>query len=106
MDSATLRQAKIELYRLGARSSDYGIYKDDMELYYTTRAGVRYNNQTRELDNGEIYYPINITFYVRRYVNVENETIIKWDDKLWRVISCLSNQYYNDKEITAELVNE
>ena len=106
MDSAALRQAKIELYRLKARASDYGIYKDNLELYYTTRAGLRYDNQSREVDNGEIYYPITITFYVRRYVNVENETIIKWNNQYWRVVSALPDQYYNNKVITAELVNE
>ena len=106
MDSAQLRMAKIELYRLKEGDSDYGMYKNDLELYYTTRASVSNDSQNRELDNGEIFYSTQVTFYVRHYVPVENETFIKWNNQYWRVISCLPDVYYNNKVITAELVNE
>lgn len=106
MDSAALRQAKIEIYKLVGRTTDYGIYADDLTYVYTTRAGYRYDNQQRIVENDEIYYPINITFYVRAYVPVENDSVIKWDNKYWRVISALKDKYYNNIVINAELINE
>lgn len=105
MKAGILRN-KIEIYNPVVTTTDFGNTKTEYTLFTTTRANVRYNSGSRVVENDEIFYPHSKTFIIRHYVAVTEPMRIKFEDKFYRIISINSNQYYNNKEILAELVNE
>lgn len=106
MDSASLRQAKIEIYKLKDRETNYGVYADDLTLVYTTRASTRFDTMSKSEANGEVSFPINRTFYVRSYVPVDYNCYIKYEDRFWEVVSVNKDVYYNNIVINTVLLNE
>lgn len=106
MNSANLCKAKVEIYKFKDRETDYGVYADNLTYVYTTRADVRYESQQRQIDGGEVFFPITARFIVRSYVPVEDNSVIKYEGRYWRVISALPDKYYNNIVITADLINE
>lgn len=96
----------IELYNPTYQDTGYG-HKDEVyNLFYTTRANIKYNTGSRTNDNDEIFYAVNQTFTVRYYVPVTEIMRIKHDGKFYRIISIEPSKELNQKTIITELVNE
>ena len=105
MNSATLKE-QIEIYSLVTQPTEYGKIRETYALSYTTRANVIFDSEARVVSEGEIYFPNDYTFIVRHYVPVDERCRIKWNNKMWRIISIRPNKYYNDKEIRCVEVNK
>jgi len=105
MNSAYLRDP-IDIYTLQTEKTDYGKTRENYVLSYHTRAHIMFDSQSRAVSEGEVYYPNDYTFVVRHYVPVDERCRIKWDNKMWRIISINPNKYYNNKEIRCVEVNK
>jgi head-tail adaptor len=105
MDSALLRH-KLELHELQTTTSEYGTITTSYALKYTTHCHVIFNSENQVISEGEIFYPINRTFIVRSYVPVVETDRIKYEDKMYKILSINKNDYYGNIEIATTLVNE
>lgn len=99
MDSTRLRHP-IEIYEIPILSTNYGTVKEGVPVYICkTKAHIIFDSQARVVESGEIYYPTDRTFVVRKYVPVTERCRIKWDDKWWNIVSINKNDYYGNIEI-------
>ena len=74
---------------------------------FTTRADVIWNNGNRIVSNEEIFYENTVSFVVRFYCPLEDTMRVKYQDKLYRIISINpEKETYSRKTIIAELINE
>lgn len=103
---AGILKEKIEIWEPTVIETEFGDSKTTYSVFYTTRAHVIHGSGSRTNENNEIFYPTNKTFIVRNYVPVTEPMQIKFEGKFYRILSIISNKYYNDKEIYTELVNE
>lgn len=97
---------RIEIYNPVVITSEYGSKKTDYNLFYTTRAEVKYNSGSKTIENNEIVNTNTLTITIRYYVPVLENMIIKYNDKKYRILSIEPSKNYNDKVIIAEYINE
>lgn len=105
MNSALLRHP-IAIYELVTTKSEYGTITTSYKLKYNTRAHVMFNSENQVVSEGEVFYPINRTFVVRRYVPVVETDQIEYEGKRWKIMSINPNDYYGNIEIQTTLVNQ
>lgn len=106
MEAGTLVD-KVTFQKQEISVDDYGHESVSYVDAFTTRAEIKYNSGNRGIQNQEVFYDTTLTFAVRFYCQVEDTMIIKYDGKLYRIISINPEKcYYNRKTIVAELINE
>lgn len=103
--NAALLKDPIDIYELVTTKTEYGTIQTSYGLKYHTRAYVQFNSERQVVSEGEILYPINRTFVVRRYVPVIETDLVEWEGKRWKITSINKNKYYNDIEIQTTLLN-
>ena len=86
--------------------SEYGDQSDTYTPARTTRADVIYRSGNRTDSNNEAFYAYHRTLVVRKYIDVNEFDRIKWNDKIWRILSIDANRIKNSKILEIELVNE
>lgn len=96
----------VELYKPLVTKSDFGGTNVSYEKFYTTRAGVLWDSGSRENENNEIFFAQYKTFIMRKYVPITEQSRIKYNNKLYRVLSIEPNKKYNNLTIVTELINE
>lgn len=104
--NAALLKNPIEIHELVVDKTDYGTVNKSYRYKCRTKAFVQFNSESQVVSEGEIYYPINRTFIVRSYIPVVETDAIKFEDKMWKVISINKNIYYNNIEIQTTLINQ
>ena len=96
----------IEIWRPFIYKNEVGssttIWKKDEIL----RANVKHNNMNRSVQVNEVFYDQTKVFIVRRYVDIDENCRIKYQDKFYRIISIDSNRELNQKTIICDRVNE
>lgn len=97
---------KIEIYNPVIIRSEFGSNKIEYNLFYTTRAEVKYNSGSKVVENNEVITTMSITFTLRYYVPLLDNMIIKYDDKRYRILSIEPSKQYNNKVVIAEKINE
>ena len=60
----------------------------------------------RSVQVNEVFYDQTKVFIVRRYVDIDENCRIKYQDKFYRIISIDSNREQNQKTIICDRVNE
>lgn len=97
---------KITIQKPVKQKTDFGsidiVYEDVIE----TRAQVTFQRMTRVDQNNELFMPNTTTFTVRRYHNIDNDYIIKWNDRLYRITSINLNKHKQLIDIIGEYINE
>jgi len=86
--------------------NEFGEQVQEYKLKYKTRARVLHDSGSRDIMNGEIFYPYRKSFDVRSYVPVNEFDIIEFEDKRYRIITIDNRiEHTNDKVIVTELIN-
>lgn len=104
MNAGILRE-QIEIYEPVVEKTQTGASRTTWNLFYTTRANVRYNSGNVSAQNNEVVYNTYYRFIVRHYVPVTEKMRIKYNDHMYKITSIEPNKYYNDKEILCDKVN-
>lgn len=104
MKSSDLEE-KIDIYSRTVTRVGGGAGDETFAYKLSTRARVNYASGNRTLDNDEIFYDVNRTFIVRRYVPVVDTDEIRWNGQRWQILSIDKNREYNDIIIQTSLVN-
>ena len=86
MESGLLKD-KILFQRQTVTTDEYGHEITTYTDAFETRADVVWNNGNRIVSNEEIFYENTVSFIVRYYSPVEDTMRIKYQDKLYRIIS-------------------
>lgn len=86
--------------------NDVGEQTTEYIAKLTTRANVRYDRGNRDIENNEIVYNYNISFIVRRYVDVDEFDIIRWNNKQYRILSVEPQKELQQITIQTEKINE
>ena len=76
---AGILNKKIYIYRSVNTKNDFG---EEVEAYYeysSTRAGVSHQSTSRTVINSEIQYPYTKFFVIRKYVDLTENDLIKFD---------------------------
>lgn len=105
MNSARLREERIEIYRRGLVHTEYGSYEEQLTYITWARAGVLNQTENKIFLNDELQFPQTRKFLVRHYVDVKENDVIKWNDMDWNVDSVMLNRYYFNKEIECSKIN-
>ena len=95
----------IQILKLKQETNEFG---EQFDLYVPsnmTRAEVTPMSGSRTDENHEIFYEHTYRFVVRRYVDVEDFDRIMWKCKQYRILNIDDDRTYNQKVITAELIN-
>ena len=95
----------IQLYNLVTEKNPYGAIQSSYAYRCSTKAHIIFNSENQVVSEGEVFYPITLTFIVRSYIPVKETDRIKWEDKFWKIMSINKNIYFNDIEIVTTLVN-
>ena len=106
MNSALLRQEKIDLYSPVLVGDGYGHYNTEWKYEKSVRAGVLNKSMNRVVDNGEVVYDKTTHLVVRSYVQIQEDWQIEWNGYKWQIISIVDNKYYLDKEIIVAKIEE
>ncbi|MCI9607300.1 MAG: head-tail adaptor protein [Muribaculaceae bacterium] len=96
----------IEIWHLDKIKNELGEEVEVWTVKEKTRAKVIFNSGLKELSNHEIVPVYTNTFEVRIYITISEFDRIKWDDKLFSVISIENNKTRQCKIIQAKMVNE
>lgn len=104
--NAALLKNPIEIHELVTEQNEYGEVRSYYRYKCSTRSHIMFNSENQVVSEGEVFYPINRTFIVRAYIPIVETDRIKWDNKMWKVMSINKNIYYNDIEIQTTLVND
>jgi len=104
MNSSLLKHP-IQLYNLVTEKNPYGAIQSSYAYRCSTKAHIIFNSENQVVSEGEIFFPITLTFIVRSYIPVKETDRIKWEDKFWKIMSINKNVYYNNIEIQTTLVN-
>lgn len=86
--------------------SDYGSENVSWSNYSTTRAEVKYNSGSRITENNEIINTHSIIFRIRSYHQITEKMRIKYNNRLYYIISVEPNKLYQSITIKADLINE
>lgn len=86
--------------------NEFGEQVQEYKLKYKTRARVLHDHGSRDIQNGEIFYPYQKSFNVRSYVPINEFDVIEFEGKRYRVITIDNRiERSNDKLIVTELIN-
>ena len=106
MAQAGLFNELIGVHRLVQSTNEYNEQIDTYEKSYDTRARILHRNGSRTNDGEEIYYAYTKTFIVRLYVPVSEFDRIKYDGKLYRILSIDKNKKLQQITIETELIKD
>jgi SPP1 family predicted phage head-tail adaptor len=105
MQAGLLRDI-IELQQLTTSKDSYGSEVETYEYYCTTKAQVIYSSGNKLITNNEVNFNYNTTFNIRYYIEVTETMRIKFQSRLYRILSVESNKQFQYKSIIAELIHE
>lgn len=103
---AGILKEKLDIYVNKETVTEYGSKHRNWEYLYSIRAAVRNNGGGRRIENNEILYSYSKEFIVRHYVVIDETMRLKYNNKMYRIISIEPNKYYNDKIIITEECND
>lgn len=103
---AGLRNESIDIMRYSNQANEYGEIVKTLVKEYTTRAKVVHLSGSRTVRNDEIQYPYNKTFVLRWKSPITEDNLIRWQGKLWRVMSIDNDKDMMQTVVITEIVNE
>lgn len=102
---AGLLNEVITIYSKTITKDEVGYEKTELTKKLKTRARVVHKSGNRANENGEIVYSNFDTMSVRMYVPIENNDIIKWLGREYRVLYISPDRTRQEIDIDVELIN-
>lgn len=103
---AGLLTETINIYNPSITTNEYGETIQNYTKVYTTRAKVDYSGGRKNIENNEVFFDYTKTFHIRYYVTINENMLIEWQNKKYRILSIEELRKWNEKVITGELINE
>ena len=103
---AGLLTETINIYNPSTSSNEYGEQIQKYTLVCKTRAKVDYSGGRKNIENNEVFFDYTKTFHIRYYVPINENMLIEWHNKKYRILSIEVIRKWNEKIITGELINE
>ena len=103
---AGLLNEHVDIMKYVTTLNEYGETLQTLTKVYSTRAKVVHLSGSRTNRNDEIQYPYSKTYVMRYHTPIDEDNLIKWDNKLWRVISIDHDRGMQQTVIITEIVNE
>lgn len=103
---AGLRNEHIDIMRYASVKNEYGETVQTLEREYSTRAKVVHLSGSRQTRNDEIQYPYSKTFVMRYKSPINESNLIRWNEKLYRVLSIDHDRAMQQTVVQTEVVNE
>lgn len=97
---------RVCIYHEIQTENKYGEYQKELVLIRQTRADVKYKSGDRITENNEIQLQDIIEFIVRKYVEIDDTTIIIFKGKKYRTKSYHFDIDYQNIIVETEIVNE
>lgn len=97
---------KIEIWRFNKVPNEYGEQVTVQEKVRDSRAKVTHLSGSRTMRNDEIQYPYNKQFILRIHEPIDEDMLIKWNKKMYRILSIDRNREMQWQNIIAEIINE
>lgn len=101
MLSGVLKE-RIDVYRKTVVKNDFGEEVESYIKVHSYRAGVSHQSTRRTVINYEIQYPYTKYLVVRIYADIEDNDIILYKDKYYRITSIEENDDRQNKRIDIE----
>lgn len=95
----TILQPKVIINDVGEQTTEY-------YLKFQTMGKTEYNSGNRSIENNEIIYNYQKTFYLRIYADVNENDRVLLDGKQYRILSIEKNKEFQECKIVGEMVNE
>lgn len=95
----------ITIYTPISTTNEYGEMVEEWKEHTTTKANVMYSGGGRNIENGDVFFGYTKIFKVWRYVDIVENMQIEWQSKRYRITSIEDVKQWNEKIITAELIN-
>ena len=95
----------ITIYTPISTTNEYGEMVEEWKEHTTTKANVMYSGGGRNIENGDVFLGYTKIFKVWRYVDIVEKMQIEWQSKRYRITSIEDVKQWNEKIITAELIN-
>lgn len=96
----------ITILRAEKVRDDYGIDKEEWQLFCQTKAAVKYLSGSRTQDVQELFFDERVEFTIRYYHTVQPTDRIKYYGQTYRIISINPDKRANSQTIVTEIVNE
>lgn len=103
---AGLLEKLIEIYKPQITINEYGEQNEEFVYYKTIRAREIYNSGSRNNENGDITYNYQRTFEVRHYQPISERDRIKYNGKMYIILSVEPRDRDNYLRIDCDIVNE
>lgn len=94
----------IEIFSPKKDKNEFGENTIDYVSIGKFRAGKKYNSGSRTTENNEIIYDSNLTFNVRKYVPIDEECQVKFNDNMYRILSLNDDELLQQKIIIVEKI--
>lgn len=96
----------INIYAPIHTKNEYGEVVEEWKKRTSTKANITYSGGNRNIQNGELFLGYTKIFKIYRYVDINESMIIEWQNKRYRITSIEDVKQWNEKIITAEIINE
>lgn len=96
----------IEIQHLVNRVNEYGEKTQEYVKVRNTRANVKYKTGDRNDINDELQLNYKVQFIVRRYVEIDDTTIIIFQNHKYRVEAYHTDYDYNNIVVETSIINE
>lgn len=103
---AGILKERIQVQRPTVRTDEYGANVIEYNNIINTRAAVINKSGNRANENGEIVYNYIKSFTVRYYHNIQENDIIIWNNKKYRITDIDEVRDKQYKIINSELIND
>lgn len=96
----------VEIYEPEITVNSVGEQSTTYQLKSTIRARVVHGSGSRSVENDEVVYPYTKNIQVRIYQDITDFDRVKYDGKLYRILSIETDNELQCKNILMEVVNE
>jgi len=103
---ASLLRERIRIMTPVLSVNEYGEQVQEYETLYQTKARVIHDFGGREVTNNEVFNNYQKTFHVRRYIQVDEKMLIRYNKRDYRILTIEDVPSNNMKIIKGELINE
>ncbi len=96
----------IEILRSVKERDEYGIDKEQWQIYTQTKAQVKYMSGSKTVDVQEVFFAETVEFTIRYYHQILPTDRVRYYNQLYRIISINPDKRANSQTIVTELINE
>lgn len=96
----------IELYKPISTTNEVGSTTINWVYVRSTRANVRNVSMNRSQQVNEVFYPTTKEITIRSYHDIDEFYRIKYDGKIYKIISKDNRREFNDIVLICDLINE